>query len=61
MIPMYLGLLARGMQSGEMVDGSVVLGRTQFFWDDPETGSVREAIRVLPVARGLEVLARKRR
>lgn len=55
MIPMYLGLLARGMQSGDMVDGSVVLGRTQFFWDDPETGSVREAIRVLPVTWGLEV------
>ena len=55
MIPMYLGLLARGMQSGDMVDGSVVLGRTQYFWGDPETGSVREAIRVLPVTRGLEV------
>jgi hypothetical protein len=57
MIPMYLGLLASGMQSGDMVDGSVILGRTQYFWDDPQTGSVRGALRVLPVARGLEVSA----
>jgi hypothetical protein len=54
-IPMYLGLLASGMQSGDMVDGSVVLGRTQYWWDDPEPGSIRQAIRLLPVARGLEV------
>lgn len=54
---LYLDLLASGMQSGDMVDGSVILGRTQYFWGEPETGSVREAIRVLPVARGLEVSA----
>lgn len=55
MIPMYEGLLASGMQSGDMVDGSVILGRTLYYWDDPGSGSVREMTRVLPVARGLEV------
>lgn len=57
MIPMYLSLLANGMQSGDMVDGSVVLGRTQYFWNDPTADPVRQTVRVLPVARGLELSA----
>ena len=53
--PLYQGLLARGMQSGDMVDGSIVLGRTQYSWDEPEAGSVREVGSSLLVARGVEV------
>jgi hypothetical protein len=53
--PMYLGMLARGMQSGDMVDGSAATGRTQYSWQEPEPGSVREVGSFLLVARGLEV------
>jgi hypothetical protein len=52
---MYLGMLARGMQSGDMVDGSAATGRTQYSWQEPEPGSVREVGSFLLVARGLEV------
>jgi len=52
---LYPGLLARGMQSGDMVDGGVATGRTQYSWVEPEPGSVREVGSILLVSRGVEV------
>lgn len=48
-------LLKNGMQDRDMVDGSVVLGRTQYFWHNVTSGVVRQYVQASIVAKGLEV------
>ena len=52
---LHEGLLKSGMQDKDMVDGSVVIGRTQFYWHNVASGIVRQYVRVSRVTKGLQV------
>jgi hypothetical protein len=51
----YPRILETGIQSGDLADGSIAVGRTQFYWNEPKPGAVREVRRLLVVAPGLQV------
>lgn len=48
-------LLKSGMQDEDMIDGSVVIGRTQFYWHNVASGIVRQHVRASRVTKGLQV------
>jgi len=52
---LHEALLKNGMQDIDLVDGSVIVRRTQYYWHNVTSGIVRQWVRVSPVAKGLEV------
>jgi hypothetical protein len=48
-------LLRDGMPDSDMVDGSVIAGRTQFFWHNATSGIVRQYVRASTVAKGVQL------
>ena len=57
MFPMFSDLLAVGTQQVDMVDGSVILGRTHFYRTATSTSAISEHICWSTVARGVDVRA----
>ena len=52
---LHAALLKQGMKDEEIVDGSVVIGRTQYYWHNVTSGIVRQYLRPSTVRKGLEV------
>lgn len=52
---LHAELLKRGMKDDEIVDGSVVIGRTQYYWHNVTAGIVRQYLRPSTVQKGLEL------
>ena len=52
---LYEVLLKRGIKNEQIVDGSVVLGRTQYYWHNVTSGIVRQHVLPATVAKGLEI------
>lgn len=48
-------LLKNGEQDSDLVDGSVIVRRTQYYWHNVTSGIVRQWVRASPVAKGLKV------
>jgi hypothetical protein len=52
---LHADLLKRGIKDEDIVDGSVVLGRTQYYWHNVISGVVRQYLRPSTVRKGLEL------
>jgi hypothetical protein len=52
---LHASLLKQGMKDEEIVDGSVVIGRTQYYWHNVTSGIVRQYLRPSTVQKGLEL------
>jgi hypothetical protein len=52
---LHAGLLKQGMKDEEIVDASVVIGRTQYYWHNVIAGIVRQYLRPSTVPKGLEL------
>jgi hypothetical protein len=54
---LYATLITSGIKDSDIVDGSIILGRTQFYWHNVASGIVRQAYLLSTLEKGLVVEA----